>query len=202
MVAVDQPVLDTTAQESDMGNRQTHAQGCDALDVELEDDVGEGKQEVQHDDDADEDAPLPEGILSERGCTAQSTGFNVMEDPVSSGRRGGLCSSSVVLLKVVSPLQIPTFNRPARDSGDTRPQQIYPARCKWRHGLILWRDLHIRKMLRMMLPAGIHGMRGTLKPLGLYAYEDGADRISCNAHMTSSCHNAGCSNIITRLGQV
>jgi len=31
------------------------------------------------------------------------------------------------------------------------------------------RNSHIRKMLRMMLPAGIHGISGTLKPLGLYA---------------------------------
>ena len=28
---------------------------------------------------------------------------------------------------------------------------------------------HIKKMLRMMLPAGIHGISGTLNPLGLYA---------------------------------
>ncbi len=33
-------------------------------------------------------------------------------------------------------------------------------------GLRAHGNSHIKKMLRMMLPAGIHGMSGTLKPFG------------------------------------
>ena len=44
-----------------------------ALDVVLQDDVGEGEDEVQHDDDGDEDAPLLERVPAERRCAADAS---------------------------------------------------------------------------------------------------------------------------------
>ena len=149
------------------GHRQLVGSSSCALNVKLEDDVGEGEDEVDHDHRGDEDTPLLEGISAERRCSAQQWGSGCL------AVRCCTASAQVEELVHLPRTKAGCVGALARCSSTRRKSEgTVTDMCSKATTITEFArrlstgNSHIRKMLRMMLPAGIHGMSGTLKPFG------------------------------------